>query len=89
MFIEQYVGGFQVAVQDAFAVQVHEPDGHFVEDLERIAKRKRTLASEQIFERPVLDVVHDVVRRIGIPSHIQQLNYIAIGREHGQLFNFT
>ena len=37
----------------------------------------------------MLDVLHHVVRRIGIPAHVEQLHHVAIGREEGQLLDFA
>ena len=46
-------------------------------------------APQQVVERAVLDVLHHVVRRLGVPADVEELHDVAIGRKEAQLLDFA
>ena len=89
VLVEQHVGRLQVAVQHALAVRVHQPDGHLAEQLDGLGRRQRPVLAQQVFERAVLDVLHHVVRRVGVPADVEQLHHVAVGRKEDQLLDLA
>ncbi len=86
--VEQYVPRLQVAVQDALVVRVDERDGDLAEVHDRVVNGDRP-GAEQVFERAVLHVLHDVIRRVGLPPDLEQLHDVAVGEEVAEFLDFA
>ena len=58
---------------------MQQAGGHVAKDSNRIGHVHGALPAQAIVERPLLDILHDVIRRIGIPADIEQLHDVTIG----------
>ncbi len=89
VLIEQHVGGLQIAVQHAFVVGVDQAGDDLAEQLRGLAGRQRPMFRQMLVQRTMLQVLHHVVGRLRIPTHIQQLDDVAIGGEKHQLLHLA
>ena len=60
-----------------------------MKETHRLRNRHRTVAFEVIVERTVLEILHHIVRRFGVPTDIQQLHDVAIRGEKDELLDFS
>ena len=88
VLIQQHVGRLQIAMQHAFAVGMQQPDRHLLKHLDSLGHGHGALL-KTFGQRTLLQVLHDVVRRIGIPSHADQLNHVTVGKQEGELFDLA
>ena len=65
-------------MQDASVVEMGQADGDLAKKFQGICRVKRTIVGQKIIEGAVFDVVHDVVRRRGIPAYVQKLDNVPI-----------
>ncbi len=89
VLIQQHVGRLEIAVQHALAVGVQQADGHVAKQAHGFARRQLLFAAEQVLQRALLDVLHHVVRRLGIPADFEQLHHVAVGRKECQLLDLA
>ena len=75
-------------MQDALPVRVDQGTGDIGRDLDGRRDTDRSLA-EQVRERPVFEVLHHVVRRIGVPTDRHQSNDLPRGVERRELFHLA
>ena len=71
VLVEQNIAGFQITVQDSFSVQVHHSRGDFGKQFDRFRHRHSLSAAQTLLKGSVLDQVHHIIRRIGVPTNIQ------------------
>jgi len=76
-------------VQHPFGVRVQKPERHVVKQRHGLTHRTRAVLREILLKRAALEVLHHVVRRVGVPTHVEQLHHVAIGRQKCQLFDFV
>src|SRR5947209_19198913 len=87
VLIDENIRRLQVAMDDAFAVSVGQTDGDLLEQLNSVVRRERSNSPESVVERALLDEFHHVVGRLRLPTDVEKLNDIAIGREEAELFD--
>ena len=88
VLIQEDIGGLEVAVQHALAVCVNQSDRHGAEYLDRLGDQQGAFA-DAVGQRAPLEILHDVVRRVGAPADAEQLDHVAIGEQEGELFDLT
>ncbi len=86
--VQQDVGRFQVAMQNALVVGVDQSDGHVAKYLDRTGRRQGTLL-EPVGQRSLIEILHDVVGRLGVPTNAEQLDHVAIGEQEGELLDLA
>ena len=79
--------GFQVAMKNSFAVQVDERLGDFPKHSDRIFHRERA-TGKTLGERASRKVLHDVVRRFGVPPDLEQMNDASLALDFDELSHF-
>ena len=88
ILIEQHVRGLQVAVENALIVCVNQALRHVAKDGHGFLNRERPIP-KLILERAVLHVLHHVVRRLGFPPDLEELDHVAIVEEVAELLDFA
>ena len=77
--IGHHVGGFDVAVDDAFVVRVVEAAGHLLDDLELAPHRNRDAVVDLLRERDPLDVLHHDVGLTFVLAEVENGDDVAVG----------
>ena len=88
VLVQEDVGRLQVAVQHALAVGVDQARGHVAEQRHRLVDRHRA-RRDPIGQRALFQVLHDVVRRVGVPTDAQELHHVAVGEQEGEFFDLA
>ena len=88
VLVQQHVGRLQIAVQHPFAMGMDQPGGHVAKHLHRLVHRQRSVLQAFGQGAPV-QVLHNVVGRLGIPAHPEQLDDVSVGEEKGQFFDLA
>ena len=74
-------------MENGFAVQVDERLGDLTEHLDRFFHRDRA-SGETLGERAPGQVLHDVVRRLGVPADLQQVHDASLSEHFDELADF-
>ena len=82
VLIQQHVGRLHIAMQYSLAVSVDQAHRHVVEQRDGLGHRNRPLL-ETLGQGPPFEVLHDVIRRIGVPADPEQLDDVPIGEQEG------
>ena len=76
-------------MDDALAMRVGQADSDFLEKINRMCRGEGAVATQQVIERALLDILHDIVGRLAVPTHVEELHDVAIGRQEAELFDLS
>ena len=85
--VEEHVRRLQVAMKNGFAVQVHKRLGDLAKHVDHFFHRDRA-SGKTLGERASRKVLHDVVRRFGVPPDLEQMNDASLAEDFDELSHF-